>query len=101
MMYKKITHEEANKLIESKDVLVLDVRTEEEYITGHIKDAILIPLDELSSNLSKLKDKEKMILVYCKSGRRSKMACEILEFAGYTNVIDIGGVVGWKYGLEM
>ena len=100
-MYRKITHEQAHELIQNTDVVVLDVRTEEEYITGHIKDAILIPLDELDKNISSLEDRDKTILVYCKSGRRSRLACEILISLGFKNVIDIGGLVGWNYGLEM
>lgn len=100
-MYKNINFEQAKEIIEKEIVLILDVRTEEEFVTGHIKDAINIPLDELESRINELQNKQETILVYCKSGRRSIIACEILDAYNYTNVYNIGGVVDWPYGLEM
>ena len=100
-MYKRISFKEAKEMIEKSGTVLLDVRTEEEYITGHIPTSILIPLDELEYRLEELEDKSQNIIVYCKSGRRSKIACDILIQAGYTNIFDLGGVVDWPYGLEM
>lgn len=100
-MCKNINFEQAKQIIDNEQVLLLDVRTDEEFVTGHISNAINIPVDELEYRLDELKDKDKKILVYCKSGRRSIIACEILEAYGYTNVYNIGGVVDWPYGLEM
>ena len=100
-MYKNINFEQAKQIIDNEQVIILDVRTEEEYITGHIPNSILIPLDELEERINELQDKSQKILVYCKSGRRSIIACEILDAYEYTNVYNIGGVVDWPYGLEM
>ncbi len=100
-MYKNINFEQAKQIIDNEQVILLDVRTEEEYITGHIPNSTLIPLDELEERINELKDKNQKMLVYCKSGRRSVIACEILDAYGYTNVYNIGGVVDWPYGLEM
>lgn len=99
-MYKNINFEQAKQIIDGNSVIILDVRTEEEFITGHIMNAINIPVDELEYRIEELEDKESIILVYCKSGNRSVMACEILEENGYMNVYNIGGVVDWPYGIE-
>lgn len=100
-MYKNINFEQAKEIIENEQVLLLDVRTDEEFVTGHIPNAINIPVQELEERLNELKDKNEKILIYCKSGRRSVIACEILEEYGYTNLYNMGGVVDWPYGLEM
>ena len=100
-MYKNINFEEAKEIIDRENVLLLDVRTEEEFVTGHIPSAINIPVQELEARVDELESKEQKILIYCKSGRRSVIACEILEAYGYTNLYNIGGVVDWPYGLEM
>ena len=100
-MYKNINFEQAKEIIDNKKVVLLDVRTDEEYITGHIPNSILIPIDELEERLDELPDKNETILVYCKSGRRSIIACELLESYGYTNIYNMGGVVDWPYGLEI
>lgn len=100
-MYKNINFEQAKHIIDNDKVLILDVRTEEEFVTGHITDAINIPVDELEYRIDELKDKTGKILVYCKSGSRSVIACEILEQYGLTNIYNVGGVVDWPYGLEM
>lgn len=100
-MYKNINFEQAKEIIENEQTLLLDVRTDEEFVTGHIPNAINIPVQELEERLNELKDKNEKILIYCKSGRRSVIACEILEEYGYTNLYNMGGVVDWPYGLEM
>lgn len=94
-----ITSKEAKKLIDSeKDYTILDVRTIGEYDEGHIKDAVLIPLNELIRRAeSKLPDKSRLILVYCRSGVRSKQASKTLADMGYTNIKDFGGIIDWPY----
>ncbi len=100
-MYKNINFEQAKHILDNESVILLDVRTEEEFVTGHIANAINIPVDELEERVDELKDKQAKILVYCKSGRRSVIASEILVNAGFANVYNMGGVVDWAYGLEI
>ncbi|MDY4605229.1 rhodanese-like domain-containing protein [Clostridium tertium] len=77
---------------------MLDVRSEEEYNSGHIENSILIPIDKLEEEAENiLNDKNKKILVYCRSGNRSKKASNILLEKGYTNVYDFGGIKDWPY----
>ena len=80
----------------------MDVREEAEYITGHARDAELLPVDELDAESAGLliESKETPVLVYCRTGRRSREAAQKLEELGYTEVYDMGGLVGWPYGLE-
>lgn len=78
------------------DYVILDVRTPEEYAAGHIPNAINIPNETIgASEISALPDKDQLILVYCRSGRRSKEAAEKLVFLGYTNVVEFGGILDW------
>ena len=93
--YTIITQDKAKEMMkEESNYIILDVRTKEEYEEKHIEDAINIPLDEIEKT-TKLKDKEQLIFVYCKSGNRSKQASEILANLGYTNIYDIGGISTW------
>ena len=79
------------------DYIILDVRTIDEYNAGHIPNAICIPNESIGSDIgSKLPNKEQLILVYCRSGNRSKQAVEKLKDLGYTNLIEFGGIVDWK-----
>jgi rhodanese-related sulfurtransferase len=98
--YEQITPEEAKRLMESeKDYIILDVRTQEEYDEAHIEGAILIPDYEIGEKAeSILKNKEQLILVYCRSGRRSKLASDKLAAMGYTNIKEFGGIIDWPYG---
>lgn len=100
--YTDISPEEAKKrLDEEKGIILLDVRTEEEYIQKHIPGSILIPVDVLEKEApSELPDKNASIFVYCKSGRRSVAAAEMLVKLGYTHVYNLGGVVDWPYKME-
>lgn len=91
-----IDAEEAKRMM-TKEVVILDVRTKTEYIEGHIKDAINIPLDSIREENKKLPNKDAIILVYCRSGNRSKTAAEKLVSYGYTNVYDFGGILDWPY----
>ncbi len=100
MIYKRITAQDAKNMMDNEDVIVLDVRTQEEYDEGHIKDALLIPDTELANYAEELlPDKEAKILVYCRSGRRSALSCDVLAELGYKNVYDFGGILDWKYEL--
>lgn len=100
--YRKISAEEAYRMMNEADsVLILDVRTEEEYEEQHIPDAVLIPDYELSQRAeAELPDKDALILVYCRSGRRSANAAYELVGMGYTNVYDFGGIIDWTYDVE-
>ena len=99
MNYAQITPAEAKKIMDTeKNYIVLDVRTEEEYNEGHIEGAVLIPDYEINTKAeSILKDKEQLLLVYCRSGRRSKLAAESLAALGYTNIKEFGGIIDWQY----
>lgn len=98
IIYNKITSEEAKEIIDLEDVTILDVRTPEEYEEEHIEGALLIPDYDLKNLAdSKLPDKDEKILVYCRSGSRSRAASEALIDMGYTNVYDFGGIVDWPY----
>lgn len=93
--YKKITPQEAQKKMD-EDVIILDVRTQEEFDAGHIKGAVLLPDYEIKLNAEAvLPDKAKTILVYCRSGRRSQAAANELIAMGYTQVFDFGGIIEW------
>lgn len=100
--YSKITAEDAmDRLNNESDIVLLDVRTKEEYDTGHIKDSILIPVDVLEEQaIESLKDKDATIFIYCRSGNRSKTATKILLNQGYKNVYDLGGINDWPYEVE-
>jgi len=97
--YRKINAEEALRMMhDSKDYILLDVRTIEEFTEKHIEGAILIPDYELAERAAiELPDKAMLILVYCRSGRRSESAAHELVEMGYINVYDIGGIVDWPF----
>ena len=97
--YEQITAEQAKTIMDTeKDYVIIDARTEEEFAEGHIEKAILIPEYEIANRAEKeLPDKEQLILVYCRSGRRSKIASEELVKLGYTNVKEFGGIIDWPY----
>lgn len=97
--YEQITAEQAKNIMDTeKDYIIIDARTKEEFAEGHIENAILIPEYEIKDRAQKeLPDKEQLILVYCRSGRRSKIASEELVKLGYTNVKEFGGIIDWPY----
>ncbi len=98
--YKKINAEEAKAIIDSEDVIILDVRTQEEYDSGHIENAVLLPVTEIADKAEEiLPDKDAKILIYCRSGNRSATASKDLIRMGYTNVYDFGGINSWSYGI--
>lgn len=96
---QKISQAEAKRLMDTRqDIIILDVRSKEEYNGGHIKGAKVLPVDQIhASTLSLLPDKNQMILVYCHSGARSSMAARQLIKLGYNNVYDFGGIMTWPY----
>lgn len=97
-----MTFEEAKEMIDNEpDCLILDVREEEEYITGHADGAVLFPVDMISERTAKeiIPSKNTPLLVYCRSGKRSEMAAESLSRLGYRRVYNIGSLVGWPYGI--
>lgn len=98
--YEQITPAEAKEIMDTEqNYIILDVRTEEEFDEGHVKDAILIPDTEITEKAEGiLTDKEQQILVYCRSGRRSKNAANQLVELGYSNVKEFGGIIDWPYG---
>ena len=91
--------EAKSKLRENNDIILLDIRTKEEYDEKHIPNCILIPLDNLNNEVeNKIENKESEIIVYCRSGRRSKLACQKLVNLGYRNLYNLeGGIKNWKY----
>lgn len=97
--YTEITQSEAKEMMDSdEELIILDVRMEEEYLEGHIEDSILLPVSDILNRAEEiLPDKDKKILVYCRSGRRSKIASQELVELGYTNVYEFGGIIDWKY----
>ena len=101
-MYEQITAEEAKKIMDSgEEHIIFDTREQDEFDEGHIPGAILIPYTEIENKAeAMLPDKDKLILVYCRSGRRSKIAAESLSKLGYTNVKEFGGIIDWTYEIE-
>ena len=97
--YEQISGAEAKALMDSESgYIIIDARTQEEYDEGHIPGAILIPEYEIADRAEKeLPDKDQLILVYCRSGKRSKIAAEELVKLGYTNVKEFGGIIDWEY----
>jgi len=98
--FEQITPQQAKEIMDTEtDYIIIDARTDEEFAEGHIEGAILIPEYEIAERAEKeLPDKNALILVYCRSGRRSKIASEELIKLGYTNVKEFGGIIDWPYG---
>ena len=98
-VYRKITAEQAYEMMNTQEVTIVDVRTQSEYDEGHIQNAVLIPNETIGSEPpSNLPDKNAVILVYCRSGRRSEEAARKLVNLGYVSVYDFGGINDWTYG---
>lgn len=95
--YRQINTNEAISMMEEKtDYIILDVRTPEEFMERHIPDAINIPNEIIGTDhIPELPDKEQLILVYCRSGNRSKQAALKLAALGYTNIVEFGGINDW------
>ena len=101
-VYKNMTMEQAKtELDKDKSIILIDVRTLEEYNTGHITGSLSIPVETIMINNNKLpSDKNAKIFIYCQSGNRSKKASEKMVNLGYENVYNIGGIIDWKYETE-
>lgn len=95
--YRQVTAEEAIALMEKESgYIILDVRTAQEYSEKHIPKAVNIPNESIGTeDLPALPDKNQLILVYCRSGNRSKQASEKLAALGYTNIVEFGGINSW------
>ena len=96
--YQQITVQEAANILQSEtNYILLDVRTAQEYASGHIPGAVNLPNETITSEaIQQLPDKEQLILVYCRSGNRSKQASEKLVNLGYTNIVEFGGINDWS-----
>lgn len=100
--YQQITQEEAKKMMEEQDVLILDVREQDEYDSGHILDAVLLPVGTINEETAEavIGEKDTIVLIYCRSGNRSKTASQALVNLGYTNIYEFGGINTWPYEKE-
>ncbi len=100
--YQTIPTDQARQIMDTaEDYILLDVRTQEEFNAQHIPGAVLLPYDEVLANAeAELPEKDALILVYCRSGRRSALAAQDLVSLGYTRVYDFGGIIDWPYETE-
>ena len=100
--YRQISMDEAVKIMKDEnDYIILDVRRPDEYAGGHIPGAINVPNEEIGkAEIAELPDKSQLILVYCRSGRRSKEASKKLVKLGYTNIVEFGGILDWRGEIE-
>ena len=102
-MIRRLNFEQAHTLLSSDlNPVLLDVREEPEYLSGHAVNAELLPVDEITAETASamIPDLNTPVLVYCRTGRRSAEAARILHRLGYEQIYDLGGLVGWPYGLE-
>ena len=100
--YQQITQEVAKEMMDAQEVVILDVREQHEYDSGHIPEAVLIPVGTITKDTasSVIDDLDTVVLVYCRSGNRSKTASQALADIGYTNVYEFGGINDWPYEIE-
>ena len=98
--FQIIAADEAKKMMDEGNVTIVDVRRQDEYDAGHIKDAILIPNESIGDTApAELPDKDAVLLVYCRTGIRAKEASQKLADLGYTHVYDFGGITDWPYDI--
>ena len=100
--YRQITQEEAKEKMDTQETIILDVREQEEYDTGHIPGAVLLPVGTINAETAAdvIPETDDTVLVYCRSGNRSKTAAQALAELGYTNVFEFGGISTWPYEVE-
>ncbi len=100
--YQQISQEEAKEMMDTQDVIILDVREQDEYDSGHIPGAVLLPVGTIDEETAAevIPDKDSTVLVYCRSGNRSKTASSALAELGYTNIYEFGGINTWPYETE-
>lgn len=100
--YQQISQETAKQMMDTQEVIVLDVREQSEYDSGHIPDAVLLPVGTIDEDTAAaaIPEKDSVVLVYCRSGNRSKAASSALAELGYTNIYEFGGINTWPYETE-
>ena len=100
--YQQITQEEAKEMMDTQDVIVLDVREQDEFDAGHIPGAVLLPVGTITKDTAAavIPELDSIVLVYCRSGNRSKTASKALADLGYSNVYEFGGINTWPYEVE-
>ena len=100
--YQQITQEEAKEMMDAQKVIILDVREQDEYASGHIPGAVLLPVGSIDETTAAqvIPEKDSTVLVYCRSGNRSKTASTVLADLGYTNIYEFGGINTWPYETE-
>lgn len=100
--YQQISQEEAKEMMDTQEVIVLDVREQVEYDSGHISGAVLLPVGTINEETASavIPEKDDTVLVYCRSGNRSKTASAALAELGYTNIYEFGGINTWSYEIE-
>ena len=100
--YEQITQEAAKEMMDTQEVVVLDVREQSEYDSGHIPGAVLLPVGSIDEETAAavIPEKDSTVLVYCRSGNRSKTASSTLAGLGYTNIYEFGGINTWPYEIE-
>ena len=100
--YQQITQEEAKEMMDTQEVIILDVREQDEYDSCHIPGAVLLPVGTIDENTAAdvIPEKDSTVLVYCRSGNRSKTAFSTLADLGYTNIYEFGGINTWPYETE-
>ena len=100
--YQQITQEAAKEMMDTQEVLILDVREQHEYDSGHIPGAVLLPVGTITKDtaVAVIDDLDTVVLVYCRSGNRSKTASQALVDLGYTNIYEFGGINTWPYEIE-
>ena len=100
--YEQITQEKAKEMMDTQEVIILDVREQSEYDSGHIPGAVLLPVGSIDEETAAavIPEKDSTVLVYCRSGNRSKTASSTLAGLGYTNIYEFGGINTWPYETE-
>ena len=100
--YQQITQEDAKEMMDTQEVIILDVREQAEYDSGHIPGAVLLPVGTIDETTAAevIPEKDSKVLVYCRSGNRSKTASAALADLGYTNVYEFGGINTWPYDTQ-
>ena len=100
--YQQITQEEAKNMMDTQEAIVLDVREQDEFDTGHIPGAVLLPVGTITKDTAAavIPELDSVVLVYCRSGNRSKKASQALVELGYTGIYEFGGINTWPYEVE-
>ena len=100
--YRQISQEEAKSMMDAQEVIVLDVREQDEFAAGHIPDAVLLPVGSITEATAAavIPEQDSVVLVYCRSGNRSKTASQALTDLGYTNIYEFGGINTWPYEVD-